>query len=119
MEFAVLFPVLVALLLAGPQLALWYVAQDAAEAAARAGARAGSLDGAPAGAGTQAAEDYLTELGSGTITSYRVEETRTATTVTVHVVADVPNVIPLPGFVPEVDVAVGQGLERFTTADSP
>lgn len=118
-EFAVLFPVLVVLLLAGPQLAMWYFAQDAAEAAAQAGARSGSLDGAPSGAGTRAAEDYLANLGSGTITSYRVDETRTATTVSVHVVADVPNVIPLPGFAPVVDVSVAQGLERFTSAGTP
>ncbi|WP_256479173.1 TadE family protein [Klenkia sp. PcliD-1-E] len=118
-EFAVLFPVLVTLLLAGPQMALWYFAQDAAEAAAEAGARAGSLDGAPAGAGSDAAQDYLAALGTGTITSYRVEETRTATSVVVHVVADVPNVIPLPGMVPVVDVTSARGLERFTVRETP
>ncbi|SFD66681.1 hypothetical protein SAMN05661030_3948 [Klenkia taihuensis] len=114
-----LFPVLVMVLLAGPQLGLWYFAHDAAEAAAAAGARAGSLDDAPAGAGRSAAEAYLAGLGTGTITDYRVDEARTATSVTVHVVADVPNVIPLPGFVPVVDVAVAQGLERFTTSENP
>lgn len=118
-ELAVLFPMVVVLLLAGPQLALWYFAQDAAEAAARAGARAASLDGALNGSGSQTAEDYLAGLGTGTITSYRVDEARTATTVAVHVVADVPNVIPLPGMVPAVDVTVVQGLERFTTQDAP
>lgn len=118
-EFAVLFPVLVMVLLAGPQLGLWYFAHDAAEAAAAAGARAGSLDDAPANAGRSAAAEYLAGLGTGTITGYRVDEVRTATTVTVHVVADVPNVIPLPGFVPVVDVAVAQGLERFTTSENP
>jgi hypothetical protein len=37
----------------------------------------------------------------------------------VHVTADVPNVIPLPGFSPAVDVTVVRGRERFTTPDSP
>ncbi|SDG21303.1 TadE-like protein [Klenkia brasiliensis] len=118
-EFALLFPVLVMVLLAGPQLGLWYFAHDAAEAAAAAGARAGSLDNAPGGAGQSAAEEYLASLGTGTITSYQIDEVRTATSVTVHVVAEVPNVIPLPGFVPVVDVSVARGLERFTTSETP
>ena len=48
-----------------------------------------------------------------------MEEQDTATTVTVHVTAEVPNVIPLPGFAPTVDVTVTRGKERFTTPDSP
>ena len=46
-------------------------------------------------------------------------ESDTATTVSVHVTASVPNVIPLPGFAPTVDVIVVRGKERFTTPDSP
>ncbi|WP_324276944.1 hypothetical protein [Blastococcus brunescens] len=46
-------------------------------------------------------------------------ESDTATTVSVHVTASVPNVIPLPGFAPTVDVTVVRGKERFTTPDSP
>ena len=61
----------------------------------------------------------LARLGTGTITSYSVTEGNTATTVSVHVVAEVPNVIPLPGFSPTVDVTVERGRERFTTPDSP
>ena len=118
-EFALLFPVIVALLLAGPQLALWYTAREAADAAAHAGARAASVSGAAGGAGQEAAGAYLARLGTGTITQYSVSEQRTATTVSVHVTADVPNVIPLPGFSPAVDVTVVRGRERFTTPDSP
>ena len=118
-EFAILFPIIVALLLAGPQLALWYFAREAADAAAHAGARAASLNGAAGGAGQAAADTYLAGLGTGTITGYSVTESGTATTVTVHVTASVPNVIPLPGFNPTVDVTVVRGKERFTTTDSP
>lgn len=118
-EFAVLFPIIVALLLAGPQLGMWYFAREAAEAAAQAGARAASTSEATGGAGQQAADVYLARLGTGTITSYSVTEEDTATTVSVHVVAEVPNVIPLPGFNPTVDVTVERGKERFTTPDSP
>ena len=50
---------------------------------------------------------------------YSVTEENTATTVSVHIVAEVPNVIPLPGFSPTVDVTVVRGKERFTTPDSP
>jgi Flp pilus assembly protein TadG len=118
-EFAILFPVIVGLLLAGPQLAMWHFARQAAEAAAQAGARAASVSEATGGAGQQAAATYLARLGTGTITSYSVSEEGTATTVSVHVVAQVPNVIPLPGFSPTVDVTVERGKERFTTPDSP
>jgi len=118
-EFAILFPIIVTLLLAGPQLALWYFAREAADAAAHAGARAASVSGAAGEAGQEAADQYLARLGSGTITHYSVEEQDTATTVTVHVTAEVPNVIPLPGFAPTVDVSVTRGRERFTAPDSP
>ncbi|WP_299960129.1 TadE family protein [uncultured Modestobacter sp.] len=118
-EFAILFPIIVALLLAGPQLGMWYFAREAAEAAAQAGARAASVSEAPEGAGQQAADTYLAQLGTGTITSYSVREEATAASVSVHIVAEVPNVIPLPGFSPTVDVTVVRGKERFTTPDSP
>ncbi|WP_245853150.1 TadE/TadG family type IV pilus assembly protein [Blastococcus aggregatus] len=118
-EFAILFPIIVTLLLAGPQLAMWYFAREAADAAAHAGARAASVSGAAGGAGQEAADQYLARLGTGTITRYSVEEQDTATTVTVHITAEVPNVIPLPGFAPTVDVTVTRGKERFTTPDSP
>lgn len=118
-EFAILFPIIVILLFAGPQLALWYFAREAADAAAHAGARAASVSGAAGGAGQEAADQYLARLGTGAITQYSVSEQRTATTVSVHVTADVPNVIPLPGFSPAVDVTVVRGRERFTTPDSP
>ena len=118
-EWAVLFPVVVILLFAGPQLALWYFAREAADAAAHAGARAASVSGAAGGAGQEAADQYLARLGTGAITRYSVAEQDTATAVTVHVTAEVPNVIPLPGFAPTVDVTVTRGKERFTTPDSP
>jgi len=118
-EFAILFPVVVALLLAGPQLGMWYFAREAADAAAQAGARAASASAATGGAGQRAADTYLARLGTGTITSYSVIEEDTATTVSVHIVAQVPNVIPLPGLTPTVDVTVVRGKERFTTPESP
>jgi Flp pilus assembly protein TadG len=118
-EWAVLFPVIVMLLFAGPQLALWYFAREAADAAAHAGARAASTLAAADGVGQRTAEDYLAQLGTESITSYSVDEARTATSVSVQVTAEVPNVIPLPGFDPSVDVTVVRATERFTTVDSP
>jgi pilus assembly protein CpaE len=118
-EFAILFPVIVVLLFAGPQLALWYLAREAADAAAQAGTRAASTSGAAGGAGQTAANAYLARLGSGAITGYTVTETDTATSVALHITAAVPNVIPLPGFTPTVDVTVVRGRERFTTPDTP
>lgn len=119
MEFAILFPVIAVLLFAGPQLAMWYLAREAADAAAAAGTRAASVSGAAGDAGQVAAQAYLARLGSGAITGYTVTEADTATTVSIHITATVPNVIPLPGFTPTVEVTVVRGRERFTTPDSP
>jgi type II secretory pathway pseudopilin PulG len=113
-----LFPIIVILVFAGPQLAMWYFAREAAQAAATAAARAASAQRAAAGTGHEAGVSYLRSVGTGTITGYTVDETDTATTVRIHVHASVPNVIPLPGFSPTVDVTVVRGKERFTTPDS-
>jgi Flp pilus assembly protein TadG len=118
-EFAILFPIIVVLLFGGPQLAMWYFAREAAEAAAVSAARAASAYGAPSGAGQTAGDDYLAKLGSGTITNYSATVTDSATTVTIHIHANVPNAIPLPGFSPTVDVTLTRAKERFTTPDSP
>ena len=118
-EFAILFPIIVVLLFGGPQLAMWYFAREAAEAAAASAARAASVVGAAGDSGQTAAADYLAKVGSGTITNYTMSETDTATTVTIHIHASVPNAIPLPGFSPTLDVTVTRGKERFTTPDSP
>jgi len=118
-EFTILFPIIVGLLVAGPQIAMWEFARQAAEAAAQAGARAASADGATAGAGQVAAENYLSRVASGTITSKTVTAQDGMTTVTIHIHATVPNVIPLPGFTPALDVTVVRGKERFTTPVSP
>ena len=118
-EFALLFPVIVMVLFAGPQLAMWYFARQAAEAAAQAGARAASADGAGTGAGPAAADSYLTQVGSVAMTSHTVTERNTPTTVTIAIHAEVPNVLPLPGFSPTVTVTVVRPKERFTTPRSP
>ncbi len=118
-EFAILFPIIVVLLFAGPQLAMWYFAREATQAAAGQAALAASVDGAQTGDGPTAARNYLTKLGTGTISSFTVSETDTATTVTIRIHAEVPNVIPLPGFSPSVDVTVIRGRERFTTPATP
>jgi len=118
-EFAILFPIIVVLLFGGPQLTMWYFAREAAEAAAASAARAASAGSAPAGAGQTAAEAYLAGLGSGTITGYAVTETDTGPAVTIHIHAEVPNAIPLPGFRPTVDVTLSRAKERFTTPGSP
>lgn len=118
-EFALLFPVVLVLLLGGPQLGMWYFARQAAEAAAQTGARAASTAGAPEHAGSTAAEDYLATVGTGTMTSHSVLESRDAATVTITVRAEVPRVVPLPGFDPAVTATVVRLRERFTGGDVP
>lgn len=118
-ELAILVPVIMLLIFAGPQLALWYYAREAAQAAAQAGTRAASAQNAPAGTGSRAADAYLTSTGKGTIAGARAIEHNTATTVTVEVVAHVPRVIPLPGLTFSVDVTASRARERFTTPGQP
>ena len=118
-EFTILFPIIVVLLLGGPQLAMWYFAREAAQSAAAAAASAASVISANDSAGRSAATSYLGRVGKDTITSYTVDETDTATSATIHIHVTVPNVIPLPGFTPSADVTVTRGKERFTTPDSP
>jgi len=118
-EFTILFPILVTLLFAGPQLGMLYFAHEAAESAAQAGARAASARGAAGGAGSGAADSYLATLGTGTVSSYRSAEVDAASTVSVTVHVEVPNAVPLPGFHPSLDVTVVRATERFTTPDAP
>jgi Flp pilus assembly protein TadG len=118
-EFTILFPIIIVLLFGGPQLVMWYFAREAAQAAAGSAARAASVVSATPGAGQAAADNYLGKVGSGTISSYRVDEHDSATTVTIHIHVTVPNVLPLPGFDPAADVTVTRAKERFTTPDSP
>lgn len=118
-EFTILFPIIIVLLFGGPQLAMWYFAREAAQSAAGSAARAASVVSATNGDGKDAADSYLAKVGTGTITSYSVDETDSATTVTIHIHVTVPNIIPLPGFTPTADVTVTRAKERFTTPDSP
>lgn len=118
-EFTILFPIIVVLLLGGPQLAMWYFAREAAQSAASSAARAACVLNAPGGAGKQAADTFLSKVGTDTITSYSYGEQDAATQVSVHIHVNVPRVIPLPGFSPAADVHVSCGKERFTTPDSP
>lgn len=118
-ETAILFPIIVTLLFAGPQLAMWYFARESAQSAAVAAARAASLAGTTTGNGEAAATSYLDHVGKDTITNYTVEETDTATTVTIHIHVSVVRVVPLPGFDPSADITVTRSKERFTTPDSP
>lgn len=107
------------LLFAGPQLTMWWFAREAALAAATTGARAAATYGAPTGSGRQAAATYLAQLASGTISASSVTERADATTVTISVHVDVPDVVPLPGLHPAADVTVVRGRERFTTPGQP
>lgn len=118
-EFTILFPIIIVLLFGGTQLTMWYFARETAQSAAGAAARAASVVSATSGDGKAAADSYLAKVGAGTINSYSVQETDSATSVTIHIHVTVPNVIPLPGFTPSAEVTVSRAKERFTTPDSP
>lgn len=118
-EFTIVFPIIVLILFAGPQLAMWFYAREAAQHAAVAAARAAAVQGAPAGTGATVGEQYLAELDSGAIDTYTVTEQTTATTVTLRIRVTVPNVVPLPGFDPSATITLVRDRERFTTVDTP
>lgn len=118
-EFVILLPVIVTVLLAGPQLAMGYLAKEAAISAAQAGARAASVEGAASSAGTSAADDFLARGGAGTLENAKVTQSDTANTVTLRISGDVPDAIPLPGYRPTVDITVTQPREVFIAKAQP
>ena len=63
LEFAIVFPLVLALTFGGVQVAFWYQARAMCQAAAQAGVRAGRVLDAPAGAGRNAAGAYPPRRG--------------------------------------------------------
>ena len=108
-ELAVLMPVLIALVLVPFQVALWWHANQIADAAAREAVDAAQVATATDEDGMRAAEWFLDAAGN--IVDAEVTVTRTAETVSVDVTGRAPLLVP--GFDWQVAAHATGPIERF------
>ena len=108
-ELAVIMPVLIALVLVPFQIALWWHADQIADAAAREAVDAAQVVTATEEDGIRAAEWFLDAAGN--ITEPQVTVTRTSETVSVEVTGRAPRL--LPGFDWQVTARAAGPIERF------
>ena len=108
-ELAVIMPVLIALVLVPFQIALWWHADQIADAAAQEAVDAAQVVTASEEDGVRAAEWFLDAAGN--ITEPQVTVTRTNETVSVEVTGRAPRL--LPGFDWQVTARATGPIERF------
>ena len=118
-EIAILFPVLLALIVAIVQYGLWFHARSLALAAAQEGVTAARTYGAEPAAGPARAREFLTAHGAGTLTDVTVAPTTPgAGQVGVQVTGRSLSLLPgVPGLV--VTQSASGPRERFTTPGAP
>jgi len=116
-EYAVLFPVLLVLLLSSVQAALWWHTRNIALAAAQAGVNAGRATGAGPGQAVPATTSFADRAG-GSLSAVTTAGS-TATTIRVQVSLTAPRVLPIPGLSLRVTQTAVGGRERFTTPQAP
>lgn len=114
LEAALVYPVLLAAIVAVMQGALWYYARSLAAAAAGHAVRIGRAVGAPPGAGTAAAHTFLTRAGGHTLTHTTVTATTTPRELRVQVSGRSLSLIPGTPGLPVHQSAAGP-YERWTT----
>ena len=108
-ELAVIMPVLIVLVLVPFQVALWWHADQIADAAAREAVDAAQVVTATEEDGIRAAEWFLDAAGN--ITEAQVTVTRTTDTVSVEVTGRAPRLVP--GFDWQVTARAAGPIERF------
>lgn len=106
-------PTVIALSLIVVQFALWYHAQNVAQAAVEAGARAARAYQATDADGTKAARDMFDTLGGPNVTdgAVRIDPSRTATNISLDL--HTHSVALLPGMNIPVNVTAGGPIEQF------
>lgn len=112
-EAVLTVPVLVAMVLAIVQTALWWYAHQVAATAADEAARTARAYASTAATGQARGAGYLGRVDpdSSTLRARHVQVTRTATTVTVRITGAVVSVVPFLS--PDVDVTVTAPVERY------
>ena len=110
-EVVIAVPLLMLLILAIVQFALWAHASSVAQATAEEALAAARLQGSSAAAGQQRAEQVLGQIGGAVLVSPQVLVTCTADSATVQITATAEQVIPF--FTMPVRVTVTGPVERF------
>jgi hypothetical protein len=110
------FTVILPLLAAVFQAALWFAARDAALSAARQGAETAAAQGATRGGGLAAACQYARTAAAGILRDPACTGS-TGNTVTITVTGTAPAIVPL--FPAQVTEQAQEPLERFTVRTSP
>lgn len=113
LEYAILFPALLLLIMAGVQAGLFYHARSIAHAAAEEGARTAAAQTATAAMGEATAADFADRVGSGLFTGVDVDVSRSRTTVTATVSGTATSLIP--GTTWTVTQTVTRPVERVTS----
>src|SRR3954451_21110549 len=114
LQTVLVMPVLLLLITAIVQFAVWYHAAHIAIAAAQDGARAARVEAATDADGQARASQLLDQLGHGVLVAPSVSVTRDAETVRVEVHGYAPQLVPLLRL-PVNAVSVGS-IERFHPA---
>ena len=110
-ELVVVTPVLLLLVMAVVQFALWQHAQHIAEAAAQRGAETARVDGGTNAQGQDVAQSAIQQIGGGLLVSPAVSVSRAGGVVTVQVSGTAESVMP---FLSLGVSATAQGpVERF------
>ena len=119
LEIAILFPVLLAVIVAIVQYGLWYHARSLALAAAQQGVTAARTYTAEPAAGTQAAREFLESHAADTLTAVTITiATAGPGQVGVQVSGRAMSIVPgIPGL--DVTQSAAGPIERFTTAGAP
>lgn len=112
LELVVVFPVVLVLIIAIIQAALFFHARNVALAAAQEGVRAATSYGAAPSRAVRAAQDFLDGAGQGALQSRRITRSISGQSVTLTVAGQAPAV--LPGIRWGVAQTASGPIERFT-----
>lgn len=112
LEAAITLPVIVFLLMAIMQWAIVWHARGLAQAAAQEGLRNAAAYGSTTGAGRQEIVDYIEQVAPRALADPRIEVTRTGDTISVHLHADVPSLVPFGSF--SVDAIASGPVETWS-----
>lgn len=114
LEWAILFPALLVLILAIVQAGLWYHARQIALSAAQEGVRAGRAEGAAAQAGLDSALEFTQAHGRGLLVDVAVSEHSAPGEVRIRVSGQALSLVP--GVPVTASQEAAGARERFTTA---
>jgi Flp pilus assembly protein TadG len=110
-EVVIAVPLLMLLILAIVQFALWAHASSVAQATAEEALAAARVQGSSAAAGQQRAQQVLGQIGGAVLVAPQMSVTRSADSTTVQLTATAERVIPF--FSMPVRVTVTGSVERF------